>query len=128
MSREYNREILLLLISSLFLLLVMIFGCNKSTDIYDPILVSIKGTVYEYDSLQPLDSVLISQYVNDEQVFHNYTDSSGYFFVAPIGFYKGPIETLLRFEKTGYITKDTTMLIAKQGDRVDSLIIYLNTN
>jgi len=123
-----KKQILVLfLISSLLFIPCFMLGCTKYTVHSDPVLFLIDGYVIDSNSQLLIDSVYIVLIYDDNRSSYCLTDSTGYFLFSPFGYFKNQFDLLLRFEKEGYITQDTTIQIKKQGEIIDSLMIYLSS-
>nr|MBN2276433.1 hypothetical protein [candidate division Zixibacteria bacterium] len=134
MNARKKQILVLLLISSLLIITCFISGCTKYTVTdSEHLLYLISGYVVGNDSQLPLDSVYVTIFQDEYDSACYLTDSTGFYRLArfsgcniceQFGCFQNQYDILLRFEKEGYITQDTTIQIKKQGDIIDSLMIY----
>jgi len=121
--QPFNSFILIVLL----LITIVIFGCSSDYFDDDPILYLISGYVVDNNSQLPLDSVKVTVFREGNMSNYGVSDSTGFFGLGAVGYFHDPFDLLFHYEKGGYISKDTTVKITEQGEKIDSLIIYLNS-
>jgi len=121
-KQPFNLYILIILL----FITIVILGCSSDYFDDDPILYLVSGNVVNNNSQLPLDSVKVTAYRDENMSNYGVSDSTGFFGLGAVGYFRDSFDLLLHFEKGGYISKDTSVEITKQGEKIDSLIIYLN--